>query len=1481
MRRRFLINSIVGILLLSGCVLLSPPEACSEKVSVIRNADGSIDVLSMEEISGIDLVFSVELDEEALYTSESVLRILSRDGVGSTRVSLAKREGNFVKGERLVRIAGPFSSAKGLLRSSESFLIPFLRFEEQASRPFQEGISIKDDYLSYMKDEHLLIHAKGVLGIAGSEISITYDPSFLYIDSTRGNNGVTALNSYNQGLTIVRHSNSALIITSAFADELEVSDEAIYLIHVRAMVDSGISLIGIEGRVCNKQGCDQQIDMHNGFLRVGGPILLGDFDTSRVVDLPDFISFARVYGSSHEDPGYEEVFDIAPAEDSYDSVWKGIYDSSQPDGSINLLDFIVFARNYGKVRPNEPPFLSIPDQRIVLGEILDLHITDYAIDPDGDDLVFSLLEGSQGSVSGSSFTYESTGVDPYEITAGVAVVDSSFNRVTDSFKILATNPNNIPVFASIPDQYVSEGGTVMFSLLDYASDADGDDLSFEIVSGVGHVSGSSYMYYPDYESAGSQYVVVKAIDGKGGEALQGFLINVSDVNRSPSIPSAIMPSPGAIVFNLQDIELVWECNDPDGDELIYDLYFGETNSMIKTASTLETRFTLGRIEDGKTYSWKVIVSDSAGSTEESPVFEFSTDFIMVPGGEFEGRISTCVVMTKDFSPFTITGDVIVEQPGVLIIEPGVELRFRLVDDPSSNGKEDLTLADLIVFGRLEVLGTEEEPVVFTSDMISGSAGDWGGIRFSKNQGKSVIQNAVIQYAVDGIWTDGECRVEVVRTGVLNCFLSGIFVSSSADVSIDHCTVQFCGTGVKSEGSLNAIGSSFRNNSSHGIKADSGTVNLYECDFSFNESNGIYSGFPTLLSVFNSIFMSNRGYAIEGFNILANGCYFGGAPRSIAGGKMILNNNTFSGEFGLSESLFYSGITIYGETIMEHNYIEGFSNGLTISTDTSVEVLYNLISGNKTGVRVEKVGINRLKAYNNNIYSNHRWNIFNNSPIRVAFENTFWGSDNPEMIIVSNYGSHYNPLKGTVDFSGYRSSLVNGGTSSKKIAFTPGNSRMLGPVETILVDWTAYKPEESSDLFKLYFDNAPDPEVFGFYSAGPVEIPVEPWKTYFIGVSLADDDGGVSPINEIYTGITKVFGDFLIDEGNSVIETYDNCFVIAGVTTNYMNTTYDQQVYLLKVDEHGNLLWERNYGSPFADCGYCVIETSDGGLVVTGYKDSSGSGKQLYLMKTDSCGNLLWEREFKFTTEDIGYCLVEATNCDLIVVGSSCPYPNNSQVSLLRTDSWGNLLWWREYGGLSCDSGYGVIETLTGDIVLTGKTILPDSNQQVYLVKTNAGGNLIWEKNFGEEGFDQGNDLIETIDGSYAIAGTSSNEGNIDSYILKTDSSGSLLWHRLFGGPYYDNGNSIFETEEGDFVVAGRSYSCCCNDQLYLLRMKSDGELIWEARYGGSNAETGYSIIETSNGFLAIAGYSESYGSSRQVYFLVTDRYGRGLNKPGW
>ncbi|HEC78464.1 MAG TPA: hypothetical protein ENI34_04890 [candidate division WOR-3 bacterium] len=211
----------------------------------------------------------------------------------------------------------------------------------------------------------------------------------------------------------------------------------------------------------------------------------------------------------------------------------------------------------------------------------------------------------------------------------------------------------------------------------------------------------------------------------------------------------------------------------------------------------------------------------------------------------------------------------------------------------------------------------------------------------------------------------------------------------------------------------------------------------------------------------------------------------------------------------------------------------------------------------------------------------------------------------------------------------------------------------------------------------------------------------------------------------------------------------------------------------------------------------------------------------------------------------------------------------------------DTLWTRTYGGPANDMGYSVQELNDGGFIIAGWTqSYGAGGQDVYLVKTDASGNVQWEKTYGGQYEEMGWSVIPTIDGGYMIAGYtySFGNGNGDMYLIRTDSLGDTLWTRTYGGDSTDLAFSLIAASDKEFVLAGQTctWGAGYND-VYIVKVDSMGNLIWQKTYGGPARESAYSIQPTYDGGYLIAGYTTSFGSGGEdAYVIRTDSNGDSL-----
>lgn len=302
--------------------------------------------------------------------------------------------------------------------------------------------------------------------------------------------------------------------------------------------------------------------------------------------------------------------------------------------------------------------------------------------------------------------------------------------------------------------------------------------------------------------------------------------------------------------------------------------------------------------------------------------------------------------------------------------------------------------------------------------------------------------------------------------------------------------------------------------------------------------------------------------------------------------------------------------------------------------------------------------------------------------------------------------------------------------------------------------------------------------------------------------------------------TKTFGEAGYDL-MSVQQTSDGGFIVGGSTFNF-------KFYLIKTDINGNLLWTKTFGGVNGNVGYSAQETSDSGYIITGYTTSFGAGNSdVYLVKTDELGNLLWSKTYGGTNLDIGWSVQQTMDGGYIITGETISFASGfSNVYLIKTDINGDSVWTKSFGGTNTELGYSVQQTTDSGYIVTGATYSFGAGlTDVYLVKTDSNGNLLWSKTYGGIDYDLGRSVQQTTDGGYIISGYTESFSGVyaEVYLIKTDSNGNLLWSKTFGGADVDVGYSALQTPDGGYVIAGITASFGLNSgDVYLIKTDSLG-----------------------------------------------------------
>ena len=425
----------------------------------------------------------------------------------------------------------------------------------------------------------------------------------------------------------------------------------------------------------------------------------------------------------------------------------------------------------------------------------------------------------------------------------------------------------------------------------------------------------------------------------------------------------------------------------------------------------------------------------------------------------------------------------------------------------------------------------------------------------------------------------------------------------------------------------------------------------------------------------------------------------------------------------------------------------------------------------------------------------------------------------------------------------------------------------------------------------------------------------------------DADSVTSPgENGTDTGDLQValFGGSADDIATAVIRTSDNGFLIVGekrsVDGDFGGQSIgDQDIFAIKLDANRNVQWIRAFGGNNLDGATDVIEDQAGNFVIAGYTQSnSGTFSGQFRGDTDAVmiritpnGELLWARTYGGSNEDIAFSVTEGPAGGYILAGSTrsvdgnFPGRNNtsSDAFLILTDFNGQPAWAQAFGGSGDDEARSVTISQQNGIIATGSFQSADgtfSNSQpgqtsFFALETELNGNFIAVTTYGGSGVDVANSIIRTLDGGYAIAGSSGsndvhfeglNIGGQDAFLMKINAGRQIEWVTNTGGTDFDEAHSVVQRENGEFILAGETDSpdgdfegqFSGNTDAFIAVISENGDLTDAQAVGGNNPDAALSAALLLDGRVSLAGFTSStsgtfsskQGADQDIFFIIHD-----------
>jgi len=361
---------------------------------------------------------------------------------------------------------------------------------------------------------------------------------------------------------------------------------------------------------------------------------------------------------------------------------------------------------------------------------------------------------------------------------------------------------------------------------------------------------------------------------------------------------------------------------------------------------------------------------------------------------------------------------------------------------------------------------------------------------------------------------------------------------------------------------------------------------------------------------------------------------------------------------------------------------------------------------------------------------------------------------------------------------------------------------------------------------------------------------------------------------LFSQWARSYGDTMADEyPYSILQTSDGGYIAAGQTSSYGAGARD--IWVVKLDWDGAVEWQYTYGGADHDFPYSIQQTSDGGYIVAGYTYSFGAGQtDSWVLKLFSDGTVDWQGTCGGTGNDEAFCIQQTSDGGYIAVGSTNSFgAGNSDVWVVKLDSDGSIVWQNTSGGANYESAFCIQQTDDGGYIVAGYTDSFGAGlQDVWIIKLASNGTITWQKTYGGPNNDLARSIRQTSDGGYIVAAYTDSFGTgRDFWILKLSSSGTVEWQKTYGGTGYEmiHFSPIQETSDGGFIVCGLTNSFGLgNNDFWALKLDSTGLIEWQNAYGGTGADYGCAIQQTSDGGYIFSGDNNSYTAGGYDWLIL-------------
>lgn len=979
------------------------------------------------------------------------------------------------------------------------------------------------------------------------------------------------------------------------------------------------------------------------------------------------------------------------------------------------------------------------------------------------------------------------------------IIKDSLNNSTEG-DLWSFSINNPPV---IYDLSPSNGATDTERTVDLSwngVDSDNDALTYRIYFGstpspslvATGFENSSYSIPAPLEYDTVYYWKVEGNDGidVSQTAVHSF---TTETNIAPLI-NELSPSDNATAVSINSV-ISWDCSDPNGDTIIYDLYFGTApEPSIIATDIVESIYSFQYPLDYQTtYYWKLIAKDSAGKITESAIYSFTTETSLPPiinsispsdsatAVSINSKLSwNCtdpnddpltysVYFGKTASPSMVatgieTASYSFEGP----LEYETTYYWKLIANDGLGGKTTSSLLTFITEKNFAPVINSMSPSNDSTDVSIYTTLSWN---CSDPNGDAVTYN---------LYFGDTTSPSILATGLANfsySFVAALEYSKTYYWKIEAADAY----GKSSESEL------------HSFTTEPNYPPIF--NFMSPSDNSANISMTTNLE---------WNFTDPNENPMTYNLFFGEnpAPSQIA---TELSWSSYSFENPLNP------LTTYYWRVSAND-----GNGEIIESP-----VYQFTTKLNSAPVIESVSPSD-EAGGISVDTDLTWTVTDADNDPISFELYFGETASPTLVATDMNTNSYSfdtPLNPSTTY--YWRLIANDGmgeiTESPIYEFTT----------SINISYTISRYGGNEfDAFYTSLEKTTGGYIFAGYTKSDN-------FTDYIGGTDAWIVKLDSDMNSVWE---KCLGGTGEDHAENIQETGDGGYIAAGWTrsTDIISPENNgsTDAWIVKLDSSGNTLWQKSLGGTGDDYAKSILEVSDGYLFA-GFTDSndgnvSGNhgGKDAWVVKLDFSGNLSWQKCFGGTGDEEINSLQNTSDNNYIIAGYTSSDDNDVSHNNGGKDSWvmkfdssSSIIWESTFGGSGSENTYSIRETDDGGFVFAGYTQSSEFQdfrgyRDGWMAKINIDGAMEWQKCFGGTGIDEFYSLRNTSDDGYILSGytysndkdVSDNHGVCDAWIVNLNSGGKILWQRCIGGSSSDYANTILEISTGKYVTAGNTSS---------------------------------------------------------------------------